>query len=57
MADDWTEPTPVLLRKKGKHRTKISNSDILQIAYKVIIDHEKHADVAREYRVGSARIS
>jgi hypothetical protein len=40
-----------------KHRAKLSISDKLEIAHKVIIDLEMQSDIAREYRVSNSRVS
>ena len=55
--DEFKEASPALARKKGKHRPKISNRDILTIAYRVLVEYEKMADVAKEFRTSTARVS
>ena len=55
--EDFIVPTPPLSRKKSKHRPKISNSEILSIAHKALVDYEKQADIAREYRISIPRVS
>ena len=46
-----------MLRKGVKNRAKVSVNEKLDIAYKAIVEKEKVADLAREYRVTNARIS
>ena len=54
---DYVHECPPQLRKRLKNRPKISNDEILQIAHRVIIEHEKQAEVAREFRITSSRVS
>ena len=49
--------TPVGLRRRGKHRAKITIDDQLEIAKKAILDCEPVRDLAKEYRVSQSRIS
>ena len=53
----YKEPTTALLRKKGTKRSKLSNKDIISIAYQYIVKHEKQADIAKEMRVTNAWVS
>ena len=34
-----------------------SNDEILQIAHRYIVEHEKQADIAKEFRVAKTRVS
>ena len=54
---DWRESTPPQLRKKVKNRPKLTNAEILAVAYKVIVLGERQVVIAKEYRVTRARIS
>ena len=54
---DYAVECPPQLRRRGKHRAKIILADFLKIAHAVIVGHEKHADVAKEFRIGRARVS
>ena len=54
---DYAPECPPQLRRRGKHRAKIALADFLKIAHAVIVGHEKHADVAKEFRVGRSRVS
>ena len=49
--DDFEEQTPHQSRKLSKKRKPLSVSDKIDIVHRVIIQHEKHADIAKEYRV------
>lgn len=49
--------TPVGLRRKGKHRAKLSTDEQLEIASRAIHDCEPIKDLAKEYRVSQSRIS
>ena len=50
----YKEPTIALLRKKGTKRQKLSNRNIISIAYQYIVKHEKQSDIAKEIRVTTA---
>ena len=54
---DFIEPTVECMRKKGKKRQKIQASEILSIAYRVLIEKEFQTNVARAYRISSSRVS
>ena len=38
-------------RKRSKRRGPLSTSEKVDIVHRVLISYEKHADIAREYRV------
>ena len=51
MLDDFEVDTPCRLRKKGKRRAKISLGDKVEIVHQVLVEHQKMADVAKEFRI------
>ena len=53
----YGEFTPIMLRRKGKKRRKLTNKDKVSISYKAIVKQEKYADIAKEYWVSPSRIS
>ena len=50
----FIEPTVEGMRKKGTKREKISCSEILQIAYRVLVGKEYQSTVAKAYRISAA---
>ena len=51
------ETTPEGTRRKGKHRKKVSDSEILSIVYRVLVEKEMIVDVARAFRISAGRVS
>ena len=45
------------MRKKGKRRPKLSDTDLVSIVDRVLVGNEFGVDVARAYRVTPARVS
>ena len=56
MLKEDKEPTPTWLRKRTRKK-KLSVDDIIDIVWQVYVSKEKHADVARQYRVLPCTIS
>ena len=54
--EDYKKETPPQLRKRIKHRQKVSDTEKLQIVHKVLVQFEKQPDVAKEYRISAARV-
>ena len=50
---NFQEPVPDGKRRRLKNRRPLSTQDRICIVHKVYVEHEKHADVAREYRVST----
>ena len=57
MKHSFTENTPVGLRRRGKKPPKLSTQQMLEIADRVIRGCEAQVDLAKEYRISTARIS
>ena len=55
--NEWLEFTSPLLKRKKKKKPPVSIADKVSIACKVLIDFEKVADVAKEFRVSVSYIS
>jgi hypothetical protein len=51
LTPDFSEPVPVGQRKRSRKRGPLSIGSKIDIVYRVLIDFEKQAEVAREYRV------
>jgi hypothetical protein len=51
LREDFDEPVPHHSRKVSKKRKPFTIANKIDIVYKVIIEHDKQADVAKEYRV------
>ena len=45
------------MRKKGKRRPKLSDTDLVSIVHRVLVGNELEANVARAYPVTPARVS
>lgn len=54
---DFIEPTVEGRQKKLKKRAKLTDTEALTIAYKVLIDKEYQTDVAKTYRISVPRVS
>ena len=48
---DFREPTPPGSRRRMKKRQPLKSHEKISIVHKVFICHEKHADVAKDFRV------
>ena len=48
---DYAEPVPVGLRKKTRGLVGLSLLEKTTIVHKILVLHEKQAEVAREFRV------
>ena len=55
--EDFEVATPTGLKKRGKHRPKLSTEDKIEIAFRIIKGLEMEAELAREYQVTVGRIS
>ena len=51
------EVTPVGLQHKCSKKNQLTTQDKLDISYKVIIGKDLTADVAKEYRLTTGRVS
>jgi len=50
-------PTPCTLRKRSKKREKVSGTEILNIAHRVLVEKHYMREVAQEYRISIPRVS
>ena len=48
---DFAEPVPDGARRRMKKRRPLTTHDRVSIVHQVLVDHEKHADVAKAFRV------
>ena len=53
----YIEPVPPSSKRRIKNREKISVADKISIAYRVIVEHEMQATVAKEFRTSIATVS
>ena len=45
------------MRRRVKNRAKLKNEEIISIAHKYIMQNEKQADIAKEFRISVPRVS
>jgi hypothetical protein len=50
---DFSEPVPIGQRKRSRKRGPLSIGSKIDIVYRILINFEKQAEVAREFRVSS----
>ncbi len=55
--NEWHEPVAPALRRKMKKKPPLTPQDKVAIALKVLVDFDKLADVAKEFRVTVSYIS
>ena len=55
--NDFKEPTVEGRRSRKKKRPKVSDTEALDIAYKVLVDKEYQTDVAKAHRITPARVN
>jgi hypothetical protein len=48
---DFNQSVAIRSRKRSKRRGPLTTSEKVDIVYRVLISYEKHAEIAREYRV------
>lgn len=53
----FIEPTSVATRKRLKKRQKVSGTEILNIAHRVLVEKHFMKDVAKEFRITIPRVS
>ena len=49
---DYKEPVAIGMMKKAKSRGPLSVPEKVDVAHRVLVEHELYRDVAREFRVG-----
>jgi len=54
---DYKEKPSPACYKRVKHNPKISHSQIISVAHKVLVEGQFQKDVAREFRITPARVS
>jgi len=53
----FIEPTTGVMRKRSKKRQKVSDTEILNIAHRVLVEKHFMKDVAKEFRITIPRVS
>ena len=48
---DFNQSVAINSRKRSKRRRPLTTSEKVDIVYRVLVSYEKHAEIAREYRV------
>ena len=54
---DFKEPTPAGSRRRMKKRQPLTTGERISIVHQVLVGHEKHADVAKDFRVSPQVVS
>ena len=49
--NEWREPCPFMHNRQKKRKAALTLTDKINIAYKVLIEHDKMLDVAKEFRI------
>ena len=55
--EQFNTETPGLMRRKIKNRPKISDKEVIEIGFRIIVEYETQKDIAREFRITQARVS
>ena len=55
--NEWREPCPFMLNRQKKRKAALTLTDKIHIAYKVLIEHDKVDDVAKEFRITRTGVS